>query len=436
MDDEKKSNEIKKDKDLIHGKIEEGKSSSTSNRKKSNQQNDEIIDAETSSDINIDKKKNISIIKTKETNFSFDVQLSKILPVGLRNLGSTCFMNSCLQCFFHCASFTKELLLNNTYYEQINGEIISAFLKVAKNLYKNGKFPVDQKYKKFYDYSNNYYENETISTSAQEFYTYILNNFPRAYQNGSDPKMVAEIILLKMENELYPDLKYIPSINIPKTNEIQLFKDIYGFYQSLNKNIIISNFYWIKERECICSECNKSTYNFQFNYIHYFYPEKILKSQNYYKYRKINLSIEACFEHFKESDQDMTSFACKVCNKRVKLKSIINYMVTLPNYIVFCLFTDKNNLNTINYKFTYGKDIEMSYYFKDIKGNNTTCTKYKFQGGCYSTMNYKHSFAFSYHFDGFLYEFNDEYYRKVNSFEELYKEIPYLLIYRRADIDI
>lgn len=69
MDDEKKSNEIKKDKDLIHGKIEEGKSSSTSNRKKSNQQNDEIIDAETSSDINIDKKKKYINNKNKRNQF-------------------------------------------------------------------------------------------------------------------------------------------------------------------------------------------------------------------------------------------------------------------------------------------------------------------------------------------------------------------------------
>ena len=155
-----------------------------------------------------------------------------------------------------------------------------------------------------------------------------------------------------MANEIGPETVYNPLKNIPKTDEKAFFQNIYNFFNSLKQNIIVSNFYWIKEKECICSECNKSTFNFQLNYIHYFYPHVIL---NEFKNNKYNLSIENCFDYFKNSDQDMTSFACKVCNKRVKPKSIINYMVTLPNYLIFCLFVDKKN--PINYKFEYMEDI-------------------------------------------------------------------------------
>ena len=45
-------------------------------------------------------------------DFKYELDLSKIFAVGLINLGNTCFMNSCLQCFYHCSEFTIELLKN------------------------------------------------------------------------------------------------------------------------------------------------------------------------------------------------------------------------------------------------------------------------------------------------------------------------------------
>ena len=54
-------------------------------------------------------KRSKSLNKKLENNNFFDLPLSKILPVGLNNLGASCFMNACLQCFFHCSLFIKEL---------------------------------------------------------------------------------------------------------------------------------------------------------------------------------------------------------------------------------------------------------------------------------------------------------------------------------------
>ena len=58
----------------------------------------------------------------KAMEFNYEIELSKILAVGLVNLGNTCFMNSSLQCFYHCSEFTRELLKNDKYYEDKNGE--------------------------------------------------------------------------------------------------------------------------------------------------------------------------------------------------------------------------------------------------------------------------------------------------------------------------
>ena len=141
--------------------------------------------------------------------------------------------------------------------------------------------------------------------------------------------------------------------------------------------------------------------------------------------KEYRLSLEKCFEFIEISDQiDICSFTCKVCNERVKPDSIKNKMVTLPKYLVFCLFKDKNDLNSINYEFSYGKEIELSPYFKYIEGyDKSPSTKYKFQCGCYSRANYNHSVAFCVHFDDYIYEFNDSYYFKNDNEEEAFKAL-------------
>ena len=105
---------------------------------------------------------------------------------------------------------------------------------------------------------SSYYGYNTSPISAKEFYKYIFNNFPKAFDGGSDPKIVAEVILSQMKKEITRNFKYITSYNISKIDEVLYFKDIYKFYKS-NKNIVTSNFYWIQERKCTYSECKKST---------------------------------------------------------------------------------------------------------------------------------------------------------------------------------
>ena len=376
------------------------------------------------------------------------------MAVGLVNLGNTCFMNSSLQCFYHCSEFTRELLKNYKYYEDKNTEVLSAYIKTIKLLYDNGKIllsnknivlidKIDNKYthtslnKKRY-----YYENQTNPVSAILFYNCLKKNFHLSSGEGSDPKIVIELILSRINKELNNNWIYSLDRNIKKTDEIALFNHIFNaYFKTSNSTIVSSFFYWIKEKVYICSECGKSTFNFQTNYIFYFYPKEILKDLDLLTgNNKEDLSLEICFDYFHISenlDDKLNSFTCKCCNKRVKAKSILNYIATLPKYLVLCLFKDKDDPNAININFSYGTEIDLKKIVKNFKVDQNASTKYKFQGGCYSRYNDIHTVAFCIHFDGHLYEFNDNYYRKYespDSFRKVYDEIPYLLIYRRSDI--
>ena len=431
----------------------------------------EIISEEQNNQINKSFIKEIDCLNDKkkffptlnnEFDFKYDTSLKQILPVGLKNLGNSCFMNSCLQCFYHCSKFTSELLENYQRYEKMKCPVLFGYLEVLKNLYTNGKESSERQIIILHENNNNEhrvsdcccvkcccetnkaidYSNETNPASARELYSYILKNYSNfAYKkNGSDPKIVAEMILSTMNKEIDSNFKYIRDKDIPKNNETLLFNHIFNYYQN-NKTVVTSNFYWIKERVSTCSECGGETYNFQSDYILYFYPEAIINGlklkidDNENKYK---LSLENCFEYFHTSEQlDINSFTCKCCNKRVKAKSILNYMATLPKYLVLCLCKDKDEQNPISYIFDYNQEINLAKYYREHSKNNYS-TKYKFHCGCFSKNDYFHMVAFCVHFDGLIYEFNDSYYRKYDCEQDYISKLksPYLLIYRMDDLNI
>ena len=363
-------------------------------------------------------------------------------------------MNSSLQCFYHCSKFTRELLKNFSYYNNKKTEVLSAYLKTIKLLYEHGKSHINNKNIILIDKIDNkntntsfnkkryYYDNKTEPVSAISFYNVLRKYFQLSTGSGSDPKIVVELILSKINKELNNNFIYRLDRNIKKNDEIALFNHIFNaYFKTQNLTIISSYFYWIREKIYICSECKNSTFNFQCNYIFYFYPKMILKDLDLLTGKKReDLSLEICFDYFHVSDQlddNFNSFTCKFCNKRVKAKSILNYMATLPKYLVLCLFKDKEDPNTIDINFSYGTEIDLKQIFKDFHVDNNASTLYKFQGGCYSRYDDIHIVSLCMHFDGLLYEFNDGYYKKYDSpdsFKKVYDETPYLLIFRRSDI--
>ena len=132
------------------------------------------------------------------------------------------------------------------------------YLEVLKNLYKNWKESSkrqiirlsrndENEYEDdFYDFccgcwrrrrvkDNNqiiWYSNETNPTLALQLYSYIQKNYSNpSYEGGSDPKVVAEMILSTMNKKIDSNFKYILDIEILKDNETLLFNPIFNYYQ-------------------------------------------------------------------------------------------------------------------------------------------------------------------------------------------------------------
>ena len=88
-----------------------------------------------------------------------------------------------------------------------------------------------------------YYENKTEPVSANLFYKYLKRNFHLTSGEGSDPKVVAELILSQINKELNNNYIYRLDTNLKKTDEIALFNHIFSAYltfkdiKDLSKNI-------------------------------------------------------------------------------------------------------------------------------------------------------------------------------------------------------
>ena len=359
--------------------------------------------------------------------FIDDLNLSKNIPVGLENLGGCCYMNACLQCFFHCKLFSISILKNKEVLQYKNSPIANALVDLIEGLYLNGK-------------PENINGRKSNPHSAKKFYDVIIRKYPSfAELFGNDPKSVAELILLFMQEELVPNFSFRQDKSINKCDEETLFENIYIEYRK-NSTPIWENFHFIEKKKSICSECfiNKTdtcnTYTFKDYHMHFFYVGSICK-----KFGINNCTLYDCFNYFHEPDADneeLLEFKCFSCKKRVKGKQILYYMSTLPNYLVICLCKEKEIAQ--EYKLIMEMEIDLKKYFDPCKVYNGSMeTKYKFHAGVFIRGDETHAIAICRNFKGKLYEFNDTRCHPISEdIHKLNNEKPYLLFYRRSDLKI
>lgn len=350
---------------------------------------------------------------------NFCIDFSKIKPVGLINLNFSCYMNSCLQCFYHCKLFINEILNNKDKIKYKNSPIANALINLVEDLNLKG---TNSSLKIYQYYPKNFYDT-------------VLQKYPKFKNSfGNDPKAISLLILLFMPQELQPEFSYRTDKSINKNNEETLFEDIYKKYNK-SYGLFSDNFYWCLKKKKICKNCKKKnknncyTYSFQYNHMHDFYISQICRNL-----KSSTCTLNDCFNKFKEPDEENSiEFMCYNCGKKVIANRILYYMATLPNYLVICI-NDEGSLSKY-YNLKVEPVINLGDIFNPTQNyTGSRETNYEFHCGVFIRGNKTHAIAICRHFDNQFYEFDDRYFKVYDIREKLKYEIPYLMFYRRKDI--
>ena len=262
-------------------------------------------------------------------------------PRGLENIGGTCYMNTVLQCFYHVEELSKYLLKeeekNSNFYD--DKPFCKSYLGVVKGLNKR---------------------NSSRAFSPKEFLKSLVRvNQGYNYGFGNDPKDVVSDILFQLHQELgIKDMSIQLNKYVDKRKKKQLF-DYYKNQEESNKTKISELFNWCRQTKKKCSNCSEEFYDFEYEFMLFFYLEKIYNEQNT-KNVKLDL-INDCFENtFKKREENIT---CPYCNKREK-GEIDNHICVLPKYFIIILDRGKNDKFDCGVNF--GKEINISKFVSQI----------------------------------------------------------------------
>ena len=340
-----------------------------------------------------------------------------IIPRGLNNIGSTCYMNSVIQCLYHIFDLSNELckLYKNNI---LNDEILKklpltyVFLDVITDLSFGKKKSISPynfkeiigKNKSFREYEANDSKNLTL---------YILDTLN---QEMNDNK-------IRNENDNYKN-----KIFDYKENDT---KDIIKYYNENHNSLIGDLFTGLKSTNFQCLRCKNCVRNYQIYNIFTCNVEKAFMNKyknSKKKYIELKIDILDCFKVEQEPNlfTGDNQLFCEKCNK-LNDGASFNKICTSPKILI--LFLDRGVNNRFNCDVDFPEKLDIND-FLEVKGN-----KYELIG----TIEHLgpsgqsgHFIANCKHFDNNWYIFSDS---SISTTKNKYIKygLPYLVFYRMED---
>ena len=340
-----------------------------------------------------------------------------IVPKGLNNIGSTCYMNSVIQSLYHISDLSNGLL--ELYNQDIlNEEILNkmpmtlSFLEVVYNLSFR----------------------ESKSFSPERFKIIISKNESFRKFEANDSKTLTLYVLDTLNKELNENK--IPQKNEKIINPIRNYnvQDANGIVKFFNENhntLIGDLFNGLKSTDYICDTCSNIVKNYQiFNIITCSIEKTFLdKYGNKQKLEKdLKVDILDCFKLEEKPNLFVgnNQIFCGQCNTSREGKSI-NKICISPKIMI--LFLDRGLNNRFMCDVDFPEELDINN-FLETKGN-----KYKLIGVIEhlgQSGESGHFIANCKHFNGEWYIFSDS---SIHPTQKEYKQygVPYLLFYRRED---
>ena len=368
---------------------------------------------------------------------------------GLYNIGSTCYMNSTLQCLLHSSDlisyFLNEYPKDFTLLQEKNknsstqGNISKVFYDLIKEIYpqKNKEKKNDNKtinnneLIQFYSANNisDYDDNNNISNYSNSISPYkiqtTIGNYNPQFKNleANDSKDLILYLLQSMHSEL----NYLSNniINIAPPNQYDranTYNYFINVYDKQNFSIISKIFYGTYENTTKCKNCSKILYNFQkFEFI----------SFGMYDYDGKDFNIYNGFEN-NQKVQLLTGdnkFYCNNC-KNLYDAEICSKIILPPNNLLINIDYGKNK-KYMPKTIIFDEEIDITKYVNFNFGINikyqliSVCTHYGDSGS------YGHYVAFCKNKNNNKwYVFNDSYCTECNK-NDIHNGTPYLLLYER-----
>lgn len=401
----------------------------------------------------INQKEPSSLTLTPSTSSKNISSIGNFSIKGLKNIGSTYYINATLQCLLHLNDLVdffyneypnhcNELNEKNSHVDS-QGNISKAFYEIVLEAIGNNSLMMSASSSKI-TITNR--RNKNISgnlaiDSSNDISNLVSNiispvNFKRVvgYYNPlfrkseNEPKDLVLFLMHAMHEELnhLGDNSSFPFIGQPNQfNEEETYNHFMNTYNIRNFSIISSLFYGKFKNITKCKECSKIIYNFQtFG----------LLSFGVYNYKKKSFNIYNGFDDF-EKPQILTgnnTINCINCKKPCEAENFCK-IIQSPNILVINIDYDCNKNNKpSNVEFEETIDIT-KYVF-----NSKEHLKYKITCVCTlldnsESKNKNHYIAYcKNNMNNQWFKFDDSFCSQCEA-KEIYKGIPHLLFYRKIN---
>ena len=332
-------------------------------------------------------------------------------PVGLENIGATCYMNSALQCLVNIPKLSQYFLdEEKAIQKNVNALLSINFLEIVKNLLRKEE------------------SSKQINTFSPNAFFAVVQSDPLFQGLAGDSIDLIRFFLQNIHGELN-HLRVDSCFSKYKTNNNMILDNFLDSFIQNNQSIITDTFFFIEKSQLFCQSCLNTAISYGCFSDLIFPLEEIRK----YKYGNNSYSVNLMdgFEFYKRKSfiSGENQISCNFCHFMCNAIQN-NSLFSLPEVLIINLNRGKGNIYDVGIEFDETIDLsgEVETHIESSDTFKLICIISHF--GPSSTSG--HFIAFCYvESKGKWYEFNDSIVSEITFQEAKNKGTAYVLFYQR-----